>query len=154
MRNRSFVALSMLIGFQVVSPAYSVPVTFTGLVVNTCVINITTPGVLGLATSGTTLSSEEIGGANALLAIIATGSAPQLQFSQPQLTGPAASLSGATQMMAYTSPGGAAQPYTSSASTYTMTRLIDAFTVKAKASNVSGFASGTYSVSSTVTCQQ
>jgi hypothetical protein len=146
--------VSLLICLQSFTPAYSDPVTFTGLVVNTCVINITTPGVLGLATSGTTLSSEEIGGANALLAVVATGSAPQLQFSQPQLTGPAASLSGATQMMAYTSPGGAAQIYTSSASTYTMTRLIDAFTVKAKAANVSGFASGTYSVSSTVTCQQ
>lgn len=140
--------------FAAVSSAQTATVTFSGSVVNTCVINISTPGTLGLATSGTTLSSEEVGGVNSLLAVIATGSTPQISFTAPALTGPAASITTATKMISYSSPGGAAQAYTASNSTYTMNRLLDTLTVKATATNTDGFASGNYAISSTVTCQQ
>ena len=134
--------------------AQAATVTFTGAVVNTCIINISTPGTLGLAASGTTLSSEELGGVNSLLAVIATGSAPEIQFTAPQLGGPAGSIATATKMIAYSSLGGAAQAYTASSSSYTMNRLLDTVTIKGKATNTDGFASGTYTITSTVTCQQ
>lgn len=148
------VALAAGCCFAIVSPIHAATITFTGAVANTCVINISTPGVLAMAAAGTTLSSEEALGTNAILAVIATGTAPQLQFTLPVLGGPAASIAAASTQMAYTSPGGAAQAYTPSASNYTMNRLLDTITVKAKATNSDGFASGTYTISSTVTCQQ
>jgi hypothetical protein len=154
MYRQRLTASAALCSLVFASQASAATVTFTGAVVNTCVINISTPGTLGLAASGTTLSSEETGGLNSVMAIIATGSAPQIQFAAPQLTGPAGSIAAATHQIAYTSPGGAAQTYTASSSVYTMSRLLDTLTVKAKATNVDGFASGTYTITSVVTCQQ
>ena len=129
-------------------------VNFSGTVVNTCVINISTPGALGVATSGTTLSSEETGGVNSLVAVVATGTAPTIQFGAPVLTGPSGSIAGATKFLGYTSAGGATQALTASTSTYTMNRLLDTLTVKAQAINPNGFATGSYAISSTMTCQQ
>ncbi|NIJ07279.1 hypothetical protein FHS31_000875 [Sphingomonas vulcanisoli] len=129
-------------------------VNFAGTVVNTCVINLTTPGALGMATTGTQLSSDNTGGLAASVTVVATGTAPTLQFGAPQLTGPAGSIAGATKMIGYTSNGGANQPLTSGTSIYAMTRLLDTLTVKAEADNSSGFATGVYGIAATVTCQQ
>lgn len=152
MYRRGFVASAALLCFGLASVADAASVTFTGSVTNTCVINLTLPGTLGLASSGTTLSSEEAGGSNAIMAVIATGSAPVLQFSAPALAGP--TTSGTTKMISYTSLSGTTQAYTADASSITLSRLLDTVTVKARATNADGFASGTYTISSTVTCQQ
>ncbi len=149
-------AMPLLAAGLVVRPAVADAgtVNFAGTVVNTCVINLTTPGALGMATSGTQLSSANTGGLAASLSVVSTGTAPTLLFGAPQLSGPAASISGATKMMGYTSAGGANQALTSGTSTYVMTRLIDTLTVSAQADNANGFASGVYGIASTVTCQQ
>jgi hypothetical protein len=146
--------VALVLGIAAPVQAQAATVSFSGAVVNTCVINISTPGVLALASTGTMLSSEETGGANAVVAVIATGTAPALLFGAPALTGPAASTAGAVTTLGYTSPGGASQALTSGTSTYTMTRLLDTLSVKAHANNTNGFVSGTYGISSTVTCQQ
>lgn len=129
-------------------------VTFAGVVVNQCVLTLTTPGVLGLSSTGTSLSSDETGGAVASLTVVATGTNPTLSFGSPTLTGPTASIAGATKEIGYSSPGGASQAYTTSASNYVMNRLLDVIAIKGRATNSNGFVSGTYSLGSTVTCQQ
>lgn len=55
----------------------------------------------------------------------------------------------------YSSSGGAAQDYTSDASTYTSTNpLSDTVTLHAKAVDSSGFVAGTYRIATTATCSQ
>lgn len=140
--------------FVTVSSAQTATVTFTGTVANSCVI-ASTNGGLKVDAAGTTLSSEEAGVGNSIMTVIATGATPQIQFTAPVLTGPAGFATGAaTTMIAYTSPGGAAQAYTAANSSYTINRLLDTVTVKAKATNATGFAGGSYTISSTVTCSQ
>lgn len=134
--------------------AQAVPVTFTGAVVNQCVLTLTTPGTLALSSGGTSLSSDEAGGISAVLAVVATGSNPVLAFGAPTLAGPSTSAAGATKEIAYTSLGGAAQAYTSGSSSFTTNRLLDTVTLRGRATNSAGFASGTYTLSTTVTCQQ
>lgn len=136
------------------APAQADTINFTGTVVNLCVLNVTTPGVLGLANSGTTLSSDGTGGVAATLTVTATGSNPTLTFGAPSLTGPGASTTGATKQIAYTSPGGANQAFTSGTSAYAMSRLLDTLTIKGQATNANGFVSGSYGIAATVTCQQ
>lgn len=135
-------------------PAAAANVSFTGAVANLCVLTITTPGTLGMAASGTGMSSEDTGGLPALLAVAATGSSPSISFSAPDLNGPSGSTANATKEISYSSPGGANQGYTSQASSYSMNRLIDTVTIKARATNMSGFGTGTYGITSTATCQQ
>ena len=151
---RSILFGAALSGAIVPASADATTVSFAGAVANLCVVTVTTPGVLAASSTGTTLSSEETGGINASLAVVATGTQPTITFSAPDLTGPTASTAGASKQIAFTSLGGANQGFVSSLTSYTLGRLIDTFTVKGKVSNTSGFVTGSYVLSSTVTCQQ
>lgn len=150
MRSSCFLPLALIAS----APAGATSVSFAGTVVNLCVLTVSTPGLLGTSGTGTTLASTETGGVKAILAVVATGTNPTLNFSAPALAGPAGSIGGAVTSIAYTSPGGGAQSYTSAASSYSSTRLIDTLTIDARAVNANGFVSGAYAVSTTVTCQQ
>lgn len=143
-----------MIALALPTVAGATTVGFTGTVVNLCVLTVTTPGVLAPASSGTSLSSEETGGANANLTVVATGTQPTITFSAPDLSGPAASSAGATKQIAFTSAGGANQGYVSNLTSYVLSRLTDTFVVKGRVANPDGFVSGAYLLSSTVTCQQ
>lgn len=87
--------------------AGAAPVTLGATIVNSCILTLSTPGVLALSTDGTELSSSDAGGVKAVLAVVSTGSAPTISFTAPTLTGPSASTSGASKTLAYSSPGGA-----------------------------------------------
>lgn len=136
------------------APLCAAAVTFTGAIANLCVLTLSTPGTLGVSTDGTELSSSEAGGVKAVLAVVSTGTNPTVSFTAPSLTGPTASVTGATKSLSYASPGGAAQGATSGSYAYTMNRLLDTLTIDARATNPAGFATGTYTISSTATCQQ
>lgn len=136
-----------------VASAHAETLSLSGTVVNTCILNIGSPGVLRAASSGTMLSSEESGGAAATMSVSATGTSPTLSFTAPSLTTPAGAAGGSTTEMRYAASGGASQAWTSSAST-AGARLIDTFTVHARITNSSGFADGTYVATTTVTCSQ
>lgn len=129
-------------------------VGFTGVVANLCVLTVTTPGVLATASNGLALGSDEAGGVNAAVSVVATGTQPTLSFSAPDLSGPAASTAGASKQMSFTSVGGANQGLFSTATNYVLSRLTDTLTVKGRVANPEGFVTGTYLLSSTVTCQQ
>lgn len=132
-------------------------VTFDGVVVESCVLSVTTPGTLGVSTdSGKVLGSEQPSGVAAVLAVTATAGAPTITFSAPTMSArPSAYTGTPTVSMRYTSLGGANQAYTSGQSQYTSTNpLTDAVTVHARAVDNGGFAAGTYQVQTTATCQQ
>ena len=151
---KSFIGAGLAAGCLVCGSADAANVAFVGAVANVCILTVTTPGVIAAASSGTALSSDATGGAPAMMTIAATGAAPTVLFTAPQLAGPAASTSGATTTMEFSSPGGANQAFTGSASSYAMSRLIDTITLKGQAVNAAGFVTGTYTISSVATCQQ
>lgn len=155
MRNHLLQWTCLAIGAAAIAaPAEAANVTFSGTVANLCVLTITTPGALALSSNGTALSSDEVGGVASVLAVAATGTNPTISLTAPQLTGPAASLSGATKELSFSSPGGGAQAWTAAGSTYTANRLIDTMTIKARATNSAGFVTGSYAINATATCQQ
>lgn len=128
-------------------------VSFNALVINLCVLTLTTPGVLAASADGTSLASDN-GGVKATMSVIATGTHPTISFTAPNSTGPAGWTGNPTRFLAYSSLLGANQPYTSGASQVAMTGLLDTFTIDGKIVNASGFASGSYTLTSTATCQQ
>lgn len=129
-------------------------VSLSGLVVNICTL---TPGVgtLGSEADGRTLSSEGRLAAPATVAVAATGAAPTLSFTAPTLT-TAPGFSGTPTTTIQVSNGGTVLvPYTSAAATTPpLTRLLETVTVRSRVVNDGGFASGLYTVRTTVTCQQ
>jgi hypothetical protein len=132
-------------------------VPFDGIVVASCVVTVSTPGVLGVNTaSGTEIGSEQTGGQAAVLAVVATAGAPTISFSAPTMsTSPGAYSGTPTIRLKYTSPGGANQDYTGSATQYTSTNALgDTVTLHAKATDSAGFAAGSYRLHTTATCEQ
>ena len=152
--RRARAACFVLAAAAICGPSGAANVSLTGAVANVCLLTVATPGTLGMGPNGTTLSSEETGGLNATVTVTATGSNPTISFSAPTLAGPSASTGSATKQIGYNSPAGANQGYTDGASTYTMNRLLDSVTVRGRATNLDGFVTGTYTIASTVTCQQ
>lgn len=132
-------------------------VQFDGLVIASCVLSVSTPGVLGVSTSsGTEIGSEQPSGVAAVMAVVATAGAPTISFTAPTMSVKPGAYSGSpTVALKYTSLGGANQAYTSSSSQYTSTNpLTDTITLNAKATDSSGFAAGSYRIQTTATCEQ
>jgi hypothetical protein len=131
-------------------------VNFQAIVVPSCILTVSTPGVMTMAASGTQIGSEEALGNAATLGIVATGGAPTISFTAPAMnTKPAAYSGTPTVSLKYSSPGGANQAYTTGSSQYTSTNpLGDSVTLNAKAVDLNGFVAGTYNVRTTATCQQ
>lgn len=140
------------------APAQSQTVVqFDGLVIASCVLAVSTPGVLGVnASSGTEIGSEQTAGVASVLTVVATAGAPTVSFTAPTMSiEPGAYSGNPTISLKYSSPGGANQAYTSGASQYTSTNpLTDTVTLNAKAVDSSGFAAGNYRIQTTATCQQ
>lgn len=146
---RTIVAGGALLAACSAVPAQSASVSLVGGVLNSCVL---TPavGTLAIGADGTTLSSESgLGALPATLGVVATGTAPTLTFGVPSLTGP---VSSATTEIRYDGLN-ASQAYTSGSSTASA-RLIDLFTIHARITSATGFGSGTYTVTTIVTCGQ
>lgn len=132
-------------------------VQFEGAVVASCVLSVSTPGILGVSTtSGTEVGTEQPGGVSAILSVTATAGAPTISFTAPAMTAKPAEYTGSpTVAMKYTSLGGANQGYTSSSSQYTSSNALgDTVTIDAKATDSQGFPAGTYTLQTTATCQQ
>ncbi len=132
-------------------------VPFDGTVTTSCVLSVSTPGVLAANPSaGTEIGSEQPGGSGAVMTVTATAGTPTISFTAPSLSVKPAQYAGTpTVSLKYTSTGGANQGYTSNASQYTSADpLSDTITLHAKAVDSFGFAAGTYRVQTTATCQQ
>lgn len=141
-------ALSLCLGAQAAS-AQTV-VRFSGTVLNSCILALSTPGVL-TSQNGTQLTST----VPALLSVTAIGDSPRVSFTAPAMaTKPTGYTRSPTVEMAYTSLSGANQAYTTGASSYRGGILIDVYTVNARATDNDGFPSGGYAIESTATCQQ
>lgn len=152
MKFTCFLVPAILAAGLFAAPAEAVPVTLSGSVTNSCTLTVTTSGTMALSSDGTVLGSAQSGGSAATLSVSAAGSTPTLTFAAPSVAS-GASTSGATTEIAYTSLSGANQAYTSSQTSHTAS-LIDTFTVHGRVTRAAGFGSGTYTVTTLVTCAQ
>lgn len=145
-------ALSALLVCGVTSPAHAQNVNLVGTVANLCVLTLSTPGTLAVSPTGLELSTTELGGLAAVLAVVATGSNPTITITAPTLTGPSAA--GSTPQLAFNSVGGANRGYSNAAYTFSANRLLDTITINGKATNANGFQTGLYTLAATATCSQ
>ncbi|QPQ55270.1 hypothetical protein IC614_01230 [Allosphingosinicella flava] len=147
-------AAALIAAISIAAPAQAENVTFSAALVNSCVLSLSVPGTLAATSDGTTMTSETGGGLPATMTLVAVGAAPTVNFAAPSLSGPSASTSGATTQIRYTSLQGANQAYTSGTSSRAAGALLDTFTVHSRVTNNAGFTTGTYTVTTVVTCQQ
>lgn len=153
-KNTSKIALAgaTILLALVPAAASAATVTLNGLVANMCVLTLSTPGLIAVTPQGTEVSTTQAGGLAATMSVVATGTNPTLSFGAPTLSGPSAA--GATTELAFTSPGGATRDFASTDYSVVVNRLLDTVTINGRARNAGGFASGSYSIASNVTCTQ
>lgn len=137
------------------APATAANVDFSATLVNSCTLSLGTSGTMTTSTDGLTLGSEQSGGSAATFTLVAIGTSPTVNFAAPSLiSSPAGWSASPTLAIRYTSTGGANQAYTSTSSSATLSGLSDSFTVHGRVSSSTGFAAGTYTLRTVVTCSQ
>lgn len=151
---RAFTGLVCLCGLALASsPARAIDVTFTGVVVDTCIIALATPGVMTLSSSGTILGTDQTLGVPATVTVVSIG-ANTISLDEPELlTHPGAyTPSNETVEMNYT--GLANHPLFSSLGLQFdlgLVSLTNLF-VNLRISDPDGFAQGTYTARTVLTC--
>lgn len=150
----SVTATAVLIGNTMVAPAQAQTVNLTGNLLNSCILSVSTGGVLAPTQDGQTITTETPGGLAAVLLMVAVGSRPTVRFTAPTLEAPAGYDGVATTMIRYNSLSGVNQAYTSATSSGRAGALLDTFTINGRVESPDGFASGRYNVQTVVTCEQ
>jgi hypothetical protein len=150
MRVAGVVVLS---GLLLPGTAQAVDVTFTGLVVDTCTIALTTPGVMLLSNDGTILGSDQGLGVPATVTVVSIGT-NTIGLAEPTLlTYPAGyTPGGETLEIAYT--GLASHPLFSEMGlsfNVGLLSLSELF-VDLKMTNPDGFVQGAYTAKTVLTC--
>ncbi len=131
-------------------------VTFTGIILNTCTL-VATPGLLGLASDGETLGSEELGGLPAEVAIVSLG-VNTVTVDAPARTGSPVgyNATGEVVSVAYqglVALGSISQSYTTSTTNFSVGILpLTVVQVNNRIVNPNGFVQGTYETTTVVTC--
>ena len=155
MRLLAITALCVLAGVGPV--AAQTNVDFTGTVAATCSIGVPSPGTLALNTTGDVLGSEVGTGTAGTVTILSIGS-NNLEVDAPILfDSPAGyNTSGQVLQVAYTGAAGlsaVSQPYTSSNTTVAIGTISAAvLTVNNRVTNSNGFAPGSYTTRTVITC--
>jgi hypothetical protein len=136
-------------------PSHAAPldVTFSGIVVDTCTIAIATPGVMMLSGDGTILGTDQGVGVPATVTVLSIGT-NTLSLSAPTLeTHPGGyTPGGETVEMNYT--GLASHPLFSSLGLDFVVGLLplSSLFVNMKVTDPGGFAQGTYTAKTVLTC--
>lgn len=137
--------------------AIATDVTFSGTISGVCTLGLSLAGTLGLSTDGTKLGSQEPGGVSATMTILSVGS-NTVTVAAPTRTGSPAGYSstGESVEIAYAGVGGLASvthAYTSSSSTFAVSTVpLTTVQFNSRINNAAGFAPGTYSTRTVVTC--
>ena len=132
--------------------ANAVPVTLSGTIANSCVLTLSSSGVLVADAAGTTLRSDAgVGARGATMTVVALGAAPTLTFSAPTASGPSGFMADAIQFSYSIAGSGASRGFAASGATAS-SNLIDTVTVHGQVQSAAGFPAGTYSETVNVTC--
>ena len=145
--------LVLALGAPAVSAA---DVTFTGVVVNTCTL-VATPGVLGLSTDGTKLSSTIGSGVSGEVAIVSLG-INTITVGTPSMTTWPSGYNSAGQVVRVAYHGlnllsSVIQALTGTTTTFDIGILpLTVLRVDNEVTNSNGFVQGTYQTTTVVTC--
>jgi hypothetical protein len=147
------VAAVLVAAFCLPGEAAPVDVTFTGIVVDTCTIAVTTPGIMMLSGDGTILGSDQGLGVPATVTVLSIGS-NNISLSAPVLeTHPVGyTPGGETVEMNYS--GFASHPAFSSLGLDFDIGLLSlsSLFVNLRVSDAAGFTQGTYTAKTVLTC--
>lgn len=150
---RRTVRIFAVLGAASASPAMALDVTFAGVVVDTCTIALSTPGVMVLSSDGTILGSDQSLGVPAAVAVVSIGS-NTISLSAPELVSHPGGYTpgGETVEMAYS--GLASNPLFSSLALDFDIGLLSLQTlfVDLRVDNPDGFVQGNYTARTVLTC--
>ena len=152
--RKSLILLPLLMFAQ---PAAAVDVTFSGTLAGVCTLALSLPGTLALSVDGTRLGSEETGGIPATLTILSIGTNTVTVAAPTRTASPAAYVpTGEVVEIAYNGLAGLAgvtHAYTASSSTFGINTLpLTIVLFNSRITNANGFAAGTFTTRSVVTC--
>jgi hypothetical protein len=140
------------------TPALAAGVTFSGTILDSCTLALSSAGALDVSTDGTMMGSEIGTGRAAKLTILSTGS-HAIQVAAPTRSSPAPTgYNAATEQVEVAYAGESllssiSQPYTSSSTSFNVgTVALTTLDVNSRIINPSGFAGGTYTTQTVVTC--
>jgi hypothetical protein len=154
MRSVGLGAASLLLSTCV---ALAANVNFSGTVLAACSILATTDGLLALATDGSSLASDNLGGLPGTVTILSIGNstvdvAPPVRTGQPGDY----NASGEAVEVSYVGAGGLGlvnQAYTSNPTSFAVSTIpASILTVNNRITNPNGFTAGNYSTQTVVTC--
>ena len=145
---------AMVCVLAVANSAKAQNVNFTSSILDSCTLSLSVAGQMGPGGDGTSISSAN-GGRSAVMAVVAIGTKPTIEFAAPTLTQTPSGYSGTPLAeISYTSLGGANQEMTSTTSSYQSNLLLDTITLDAQVSDSGGFVGGNYTLTSVATCSQ
>jgi hypothetical protein len=151
---RTLPALCAVLLLGVTTPAaLATDVVFTGLVANTCVLAVPTPGVMRLNDAGDVLGSDQLLGVPATVTIVSIG-ANTITLDEPELVSHPPGYSEANQTLKINYTGLANHPLFSSTGLDFVVGLlpISELFVNLRIENPDGFAQGSYTARTVLTC--
>lgn len=121
--------------------------------IGTCTLTVNASGTMKLTGDGTTMTSATPGGLSAGMLLVGVNLVPELVFSAPVVVGPPGWSATPQVAIAVETLSGTRTGYNSVAFSVRPSAVLDTLSVNARVTNDAGFKAGSYSVSSTVTCQ-
>ena len=145
--------LLVALGYAVLcAPAFAATdVVFTGNVADTCTLAVPTPGTMTLSSDGKTLGSDQALGVPATVTVLSLGG-KSVTLSAPSLTAsPVGYAGGETVQMSYS--GLASHAYTTQQQSFSVGIIpLTSLVINMQVINNSGFAQGTYTAKTVLTC--
>ena len=149
--------LSILVLTALPFSALAETISFTGSMANSCTLGSSSDGALGLASDGKSLSSEEIGGAQATITIVSLAN-NTITVGAPTLSSyPSGYQSGGeVTKISYEGTGllsTVSQDYTDNETSFQVGVIpITSVLFSSKTENTNGFVEGQYQIDSVITC--
>ena len=137
--------------------AVAANLNFSGTVLASCSILATTNGTLAMASDGSSVASDNLGGLAATVTILSVGSSTVDVGAPTRTAAPGDySASGEAVQVSYLGTGGlslVSQAYTSSPTSFGISTIpASVLTVHNRITNPNGFPSGNYGTQTVVTC--
>ena len=147
------IATVLIAAFCLPSEGAPLDVTFTGIVLDTCTIAVPTPGIMVLSSDGTILGSDQGLGVPATVTVLSIGS-NHIDLSAPTLVSHPAGYTPGNETVEINTSGLASNPiFTSLGIDFDIGLLsLTSLFVNMKVTDPDGFANGTYTAKTVLTC--
>lgn len=131
------------------------PVVFTGLILETCVVNVSTPGLLAVSSDATTLSSSEAGGISAIASVVTNSANSTIEVIEPSAftLAPNGADDNTTFSTSYQLTGATSTAILNGTASTPLDTGATTMTIDAAATKSTGtYGAGSYTLTATVRC--